>query len=111
MSSRQQSEQCSHDTTIQLENQIKRVLLAVAQSGSLHVVHEAYFVSHASEIQPPFSCLACIYLAIPDGTAVEVQYILHIHFSDSAVYTTGILQLEGSISAVISMIPLSHVTS
>ena len=36
----------------------------------------------------------------PDRSAVEVQYILHIHFSDSAVYTTGTLQLEGSISEV-----------
>ncbi len=26
-----------------------------------------------------------------------MQYILHIHFSDSAVYTTGTLQIEGSI--------------
>ncbi len=32
-------------------------------------------------------------LSIPDRSAVEVQYILHIHFSDSAVYTTGTLQL------------------
>ena len=30
---------------------IKRVLFAVAQSWSLHVVHEAYLVSHASEMQ------------------------------------------------------------
>ncbi len=34
---------------------------------------------------------------IPDRRAVEVQYILHIHFSDSAVYTTSTLRLEGSI--------------
>ncbi len=36
----------------------------------------------------------------PDRSAVEVQYILHIHFSDSAVYTTGTLQLEGSIHCI-----------
>ncbi len=44
--------------------------------------------------------VGCCKPTIPDRSAVEVQYILHIHFSDSAVYTTGTLQLEGSISAV-----------
>ncbi len=38
----------------------------------------------------------------PDRSAVEVQYILRIHFSDSAGYTTSTLQLDGSIIAVCS---------
>ncbi len=38
----------------------------------------------------------------PDRSAVEVQYILRIHFYDSAGYTTSTLQLDGSIYAVCS---------
>ncbi len=38
----------------------------------------------------------------PDRSAVEVEYILRIHFSDSAGYTTSTLQLDGSIYAVCS---------
>ncbi len=37
---------------LQMQVQIKHVLLAVAQSRSLHEVHEPYLVSHASEMCP-----------------------------------------------------------
>ncbi len=69
----------------------------------LHLVHEPYCQTIWCTAQwwaPLLGPITqgegrnCVRTGFPDRSAVEVQYILRIHFSDTAGYTTSTLQLD-----------------